>query len=231
MRFELKFAHRLESRVLRGFPVRTLLRIQRASLEKLQRRSHRLAQIRRVRLAADVRGARRARFRIEDFFNGGENCIVRLGVTEVCEQHRARPDLAYGIGDRPAGDEKAHARGGGAHERADRERRGPDEVEAAAAEPVAEGAERQGECRTSDHVGHHRPLHRHHPGVELLLDGRQRDVHDAHVEAGKELGRGEDHEDGLGQARRHVEGVHAGIMTYVRRSVSRMALALMAAGT
>jgi hypothetical protein len=83
----------------------------------------------------------------------------------------------------PEGDELARALRGAAWRRHDREAGDADQEEPLATERVTEPAAGDQDERVGERVNR-RPLHVGVAGVQIPLDGRNRDVDDGYVEAG-----------------------------------------------
>ena len=83
---------------------------------------------------------------------------------------------------RPRGDEEALRRCEAARERGQREQRDPDQEEPPVTEQVAEPPAEQQAAAVSQQVRVHDPRERGLGEAEVVLDRRQRDVHDRHVQ-------------------------------------------------
>jgi hypothetical protein len=94
-------------------------------------------------------------------------------------------DIATGVSIEPLNDPAKHESGDGrsqaAKQRAEAEHRQPDLKDTAAADPIRRGPGQHEEARDDDRVAVDRPLQTGHRGVQIVLDGGQRDVHDRHV--------------------------------------------------
>jgi hypothetical protein len=107
-------------------------------------------------------------------------------------EHLRDHDRAHRALHHPAGNQHARALRGAAQRRHDREAGHADQEQALAPERVAEPPAGDQDQRVGERVPGQGPLHVRIAGVQVALDGRDRDVDDGHVEEVHESGQQQD---------------------------------------